>query len=202
MDITMVSEEERKSIDQVCTKYEIRNYSINADGSIDVDGNVDFNWSRLDRIPLKFNRVSGFFDCAYNSLSSLDGCPVSVGGFFDCKYNKLSSLDGCPVSVGGFFDCRFNSLTSLKGCPTNVSGFDCSNNNLTSLEFCPTEIEFIFESHTNKLPRAMSDYFGYDNIMIDQMVFVKYQSYYDVWTPEFNIDGYNELVAEIRDGLK
>jgi hypothetical protein len=42
MDITMGSEEERNLIDQVCTKYEIRNYSTNADGSIDVDGNVDF----------------------------------------------------------------------------------------------------------------------------------------------------------------
>jgi hypothetical protein len=26
--------------------------------------------------------------------------------------------------------------------------------------------------------------------------------YYDVWTPEFNEDGMNDLIAEIKDGLK
>jgi hypothetical protein len=35
------------------------------------------------------------------------------------------------------------------------------------------------------------------------MIFVKkYQKYYDVWLPSFNIDGFNELIAEIMDGLK
>jgi hypothetical protein len=36
---------------------------------------------------------------------------------------------------------------------------------------------------------------------IDQ-VCRKYQYYFNVWTPEFNLDGFNELVDEIRDGLR
>jgi hypothetical protein len=49
----------------------------------------------------------------------------------------------------------------------------------------------------------MSEYFiFYRNTMEKHMTFVKYQSYYDVWLPMFNIDGFNELVAEINDGLK
>jgi hypothetical protein len=33
-------------------------------------------------------------------------------------------------------------------------------------------------------------------------IFLKYQNYYDVWSSGFNIDGMNDLVAEIKDGLK
>lgn len=31
------------NIDKLCKKYNIKNYNINEDGSIDVDGNVDLS---------------------------------------------------------------------------------------------------------------------------------------------------------------
>ena len=43
-----------------------------------------------------------------------------MSGNFYCNGNDLTSLSGCPVSVGGNFSCSFNRLTSLEGCPNNV----------------------------------------------------------------------------------
>ena len=57
---------------------------------------------------------SGFgFDCSKLKLTTLRGCPSSVGGDFYCSNNKLTSLVGAPSSVGGDFGCFNNNLTSL-----------------------------------------------------------------------------------------
>lgn len=40
------------------------------------------------------------------TVTSLQGCPQSVGGDFGCNHNQLTSLQGAPQSVGGDFDCR------------------------------------------------------------------------------------------------
>ncbi len=45
----------------ICEKYDIENYTINPDGSIDVDGDVDLNNKGIFKIPIKFNRINGFF---------------------------------------------------------------------------------------------------------------------------------------------
>ena len=56
------------NIHKICEKYGIKNYTINTDGSIDVDGNVHL-WCRgLTELPLKFNHVSGYFNCYVNKL--------------------------------------------------------------------------------------------------------------------------------------
>ena len=36
-----------QKIHDICKKYNIKNYSINTDGSIDVDGNVDLSNQKL-----------------------------------------------------------------------------------------------------------------------------------------------------------
>ena len=71
-----------EDIDAICRKYNIRNYTINEDGSINVDGNVDLKYKKLTKLPLKFKNVSGGFYCHDNQLTSLEGCPESVGGDF------------------------------------------------------------------------------------------------------------------------
>ena len=87
-------------IDNICNHYNIRNYTINSDGTIDVDGSVNFSNKKLRKIPLKFNKVSGSFYCYENELTSLEGCPNYVGSVFSCGFNELTSLDGCPKEVG------------------------------------------------------------------------------------------------------
>ena len=123
------------SIHTECTKYGIENYTINEDGSIDVDGHVDLGTKNLYKIPLKFNIVTGSFTCNGNKLTDLDGCPNYVGGNFICSENKLTTLKGCPQEVGGMFNCHSNRLKTLEYCPSEVGeNFHCEDNLLTELD--------------------------------------------------------------------
>jgi hypothetical protein len=123
--------ESNQDIHFICKEYGIKNYSINDDGSVDVDGDVDLSDKGLTKLPLKFRKVSGDFNCDNNQLTSLEGCPQKVGRDFYCSNNKLTSLEGSPQSVGGSFYCDDNKLTSLEGSPQSVGGnFSCDNNKL------------------------------------------------------------------------
>ena len=125
-------------IDAICEKYNIKNYIINEDDSIDVDGDVYLSHKKLKVLPLKFRKVSGNFDCGYNQLTSLEGGPQSIGGNFHCSHNQLTSLVGCPQSVGGDFECNDNNLTSLEGAPQSVGGILwCDFNNLKNIDYLP-----------------------------------------------------------------
>jgi hypothetical protein len=133
--------ESSESIDSICQKYSIKNYTINEDGSIDVEGDVDLSYKELTKIPLKFRQVSGSFYCNKNQLTNLEGAPETVGGDFDCDDNQLTSLEGSPETVGGHFYCNNNQLTSLEGGPKTVGeNFYCHNNELTNLEGAPKTV--------------------------------------------------------------
>jgi hypothetical protein len=98
-------------ISLICKKYGIENYTINGDGSIDVNGDVNLHGINLTELPLTFNKVSGYFTCSNNQLTSLKGSPKWVGDWFDCGNNNLTSLEFGPDYVGTWFDCRYNQLT-------------------------------------------------------------------------------------------
>lgn len=155
-------------IHEVCRIYKIKNYTINDDGSIDVDGDVFFGeWygkngelmtgGNFSKCPVKFGNVSGDFYCSVDDFSwpqliSLEGSPHTVGGNFCCENNKLTSLVGGPETVGGDFWCRVNRLTSLIGAPRTVGGnFDCSSNKLSSLKGSPSTVGGAFYCHLNYL---------------------------------------------------
>jgi hypothetical protein len=136
----------------VCEKYKIIDYTINDDLSIDVDGGVYLNRRYLEYLPLRFNYVNDYFNCSYNKLKTLEGCPQVVGGTFNCYFNKLKTLEGCPQTISGSFNCSDNYLKLLKGCPQTVDGsFDCSYNKLISLEDGPQTVGGYFECDNNKL---------------------------------------------------
>ncbi|MCK9475620.1 MAG: hypothetical protein M0R46_06870 [Candidatus Muirbacterium halophilum] len=86
----------RSDIEAICEKYNITNYTINDDGSIDVDGDVDLYNKKLKALPLKFRKVSGYFKCSYNQLTTLEGVPQRVGKYFSCRNNKLKNIDYLP----------------------------------------------------------------------------------------------------------
>jgi hypothetical protein len=81
------------SIDSICSRYKITNYTINSDGTIDVHGDVDLSGKNLTRFPLKFRTVSGSFWCNVNQITTLEGCPRQVGGGFWCSRNKLTIIN-------------------------------------------------------------------------------------------------------------
>ena len=128
----------REEVVEVCEKYEIENYIINDGLSIDVDGDVDLYKKKLEYLPLKFNYVGGTFNCSFNQLKILEGCPRTVVGDFFCDYNELKTLKGSPQTVDGRFSCYRNKLETLEGSPQTVGGdFYCVYNKLKDLEYFP-----------------------------------------------------------------
>lgn len=175
----IITSDQLDHIHDTCNKYGIKKYKINPDGSIDVKGSVHLSKKNLMVLPLKFNYVTGDFNCDGNRLTSLEGCS-RVGGNFYCRSNQLTSLNGSPISVGGDFYCTNNELTSLEGCTSSIGGdFFCGK---------------------NKLPSIVTSFCQGDKEPID--IFLKYQSHFDVWENGFNEEGFKELLAEIEDGLK
>ena len=159
-------------------KYTKGTWSLNpTTGEVDIDGDFDCSVSRLQSFGgIKFGEISGSFKCTRNLITSLEGCPHTVGEEFECSVNKITSLEGGPKTVGGTFSCQnspsltsvsgapetvgrsflclLNSIESLEGLPKNMSvgtNFDCSYNKLTSLVGAPKIIDGDFRCIKNDL---------------------------------------------------
>lgn len=105
--------ESKDSIKQTCRNLGIKNFTINSDGSVDVNGSVNLNDRDLTKIPINF--------ATHNKITNLFGGPKSARSF-DCFYNKITSLEGGPTNVPDTYICEHNLLTSLIGA---LSVFDC-----------------------------------------------------------------------------
>ena len=113
---------------------EIKNYTINKDLTVDVDGGVAISDKNLDKIPIQFGIVNRYFICGHNKLTSLKYSPKECKDF-DCGNNNLTSLEGCPKKVRYFY-CGHNNLKSLKGCPETVNeDFYCEDNPKLTKEY-------------------------------------------------------------------
>jgi hypothetical protein len=158
------------STEDILNKVVDGTYTIQSNGTVHVNGNVDMIDMNLTKLPVKFDKVTGNFNCSNNQLISLDGAPESVGGYFYCHRNQLTSLEGAPKSVNGDFDCLYNRLFNLVGSPKSVKGnFDCSRNRLTSLTGAPQSIDGSFDCMSNQLtslegaPKLVKGYFDCSN---------------------------------------
>jgi len=112
---------------EICKKYTIENWSL-VDGLVNVDGDVILYDRALKDLPLKFGTVTGSFDCSWNRLTSLVGCPIRVGEDFSCTMNKLTSLVGCPLSVGEDFSCGYNNIREFTGIKYTGGRLRCNGN--------------------------------------------------------------------------
>ena len=126
-----------EDITEICKKYGIENYTINPDGSIDVDGvcidgisyYFDLAQLKLTKLPLKFNKVNCNFFCYFNQLTTLEGSPKEVNGNFNCSKNQLTSFEFAPRIIRGDFNCRYNNIKTFEYFPSYVSySFICNNN--------------------------------------------------------------------------
>lgn len=149
----MMSKKIEKEIRWFCKFNGITNYTINQDGSIDVEGDVNLSGRGSSQIPIKFGKVSGNFLYNHNKgAHSLEGCPYEVGGNFKCNHSRLTSLEFAPIKVGSNFICSENDLTSLEFAPIEVGGnFDCSFNKLTTLLGAPSTVGASFRCNSNQL---------------------------------------------------
>ena len=99
---------DKENIKIWCDKMGIKNYIINSQGEIDVDGNVFLEYNTFSELPYKFGTINGSFILyGCKNLTSLKNCPDCVHGEFDCsKCPKLDSLEGCPKIVTSNFSCE------------------------------------------------------------------------------------------------
>jgi len=169
------------NIHDVCREYGITNYTINDDGSIDVDGDVDLTSKSLTKRPLKFRNVSGHFCCYDNQLTTLRGAPQTVGGYFRCSYNQLKTLEGSPKSVGDSFYCSHNQLTSL-------DGLEFKSFKKIYLERNP--VYLLVKEWINKDNREeLIEYFVDMNIIQDNnLIIVRLEAFYEDMDLEMDID--------------
>ena len=150
----------RNEIEKWLKEYDIKNYTINDDFTINVSGNVNLFRRDLTEFPdyIQFGVVRGNFVCTDNNLTSLRGVPREVGQGFYCDINKLTSLEGAPEKVGEKFDCNYNQLSSLEGGPKEVGeSFYCTRNKLTTLKGAPKEVGRNFYCSNNKVQFTEED---------------------------------------------
>lgn len=170
----------KRKIRDFCDRLNIQNYTINNDGTVDVNGELRLDLSLLkkdelnntiinfnkvngsvdmtsnkkgiNKLPFTFKEVTGSFFITHKNLETLLGCPKKVGGNFNCRNNRLRTLEGAPEYVGGNFYVSDNSLGSLQGAPKYIGGdFDISENSLETLEGLPERIGGFLELQSNKI---------------------------------------------------
>lgn len=208
-------------IESVCELYNIKDYTINSDGSIDVNDDVymgyhkDYDRPALSNLPIQFNNVYGSFDCSNNGLVSLKGSPVHVGGSFYCFCNNLTSLEGgpehidrdfvgfdnklstlefAPKYIGEDFNCSSNKFISLKGCPETIYGrFMCRNSNLTNTKYINVNCSS-YELHGNLFPYEFEKHINFMSEI------VPLQDEFMIWNNNGTLNDHNfqELLKEIR----
>src|SRR5690348_7752464 len=96
----LLSESELNDIKKLCIKFELSNYKINSDGTVDVHGDVDLSNKNLEWLPINFNIVVGNFNVSYNKLYDFHNFPKEVKGDLSVFENNFRSLDSFDMKVG------------------------------------------------------------------------------------------------------
>ena len=179
-----------KRIATVCAFFNITNYQINDDLSIDVNDHVSLSNRGVGEFPLKFNKVYGNFNCSSNNLTTLENGPKFVGGNFDASYNKLSSLQGWPKEIVGDAELEYNRINS-----TYVGAYDVDVKGLFKTRNCGLD---------DKLTNSFTRNYHFNDIDSDiiRLIF-KYQRPFEIWNSDgsLNETNYQELIEEINNGL-
>jgi len=84
-----------------CAENYFNSVNIDDNGYVTIVGDFDCSEQNLTNLKgVTFKEVTGNFSCWGNEITSLVGCPETVGGDFNCGQNKITSLDGSPKTVG------------------------------------------------------------------------------------------------------
>lgn len=95
-------------------KHHIKNFIINDDLTVDINGDVNLKDKSLYLIPIQFGVVLGTFDISDNNLFSLKGAPFKVGEDFVCDSNKLKTLKFAPIKIGKLCYVVDNPIRKIK----------------------------------------------------------------------------------------
>jgi hypothetical protein len=139
-----------KEIHALVKKLRLKNATVNADGTVDVDSDVDWTDKPFRQFPVQFGEVTGNMHCGNMiALDSFKGMPRKVGKdchIFNCP--NIIFLDGLPEEVGGWFNMpEMPNVRSLEGGPRIVHGmYTCSKSGIISFKGLPKYVggKFVF----------------------------------------------------------
>jgi hypothetical protein len=99
--IKVYSNEVKRWLDNCVGKVYYNSVKIDDNGYVTIVGDFDCSEQSLTNLKgVTFKEVTGNFNCGGNGITSLVGCPETVGGTFNCSKNEITSLDGSPKTVG------------------------------------------------------------------------------------------------------
>ena len=134
----------KAQIEEWLKKYNITNYTINPDFTINVDDNVTLKSYPDEELPkyIQFNETYDF-NIISGVLQTLKGCPIKVKGTFYCECPNLINLEYSPKKIRRdymLYNCK--NIKSLKGCPNTIPyQFKINKcHGLTSLEGAPKNV--------------------------------------------------------------
>ena len=119
----------REEVEAWLKEIDITNYIINEDLTVDIDDDVDISCQNLKEIPIKFGIVNGNFNCGYNELTSLEGCPEVVNSNFDCSDNELKILEYFPPKINGIFIAFYKNKIKEE----ELVNFNCEMENVENI---------------------------------------------------------------------
>lgn len=110
---------EKVQIEKWLKEHNVKNFTINDDLTIDVNGDLFIE----DDLPdfINFNKV--YADCTvwHTNVTTLRGVPKYVDGYFTCRRTSIESLEGCPIEIGNEFEVTYNKkLKNIDNLPQKV----------------------------------------------------------------------------------
>jgi hypothetical protein len=142
---------QERSIEDWCKEFKLKNYEIIND-FVNIRGNIFINDYKIDKMPIQFGKVDGYFICVGVKIKNLEGCPIKVGSNYEIIGGYLTSLVGCPEKIIDSFNCNGNRLTSLEGGPKEVGrNYNCMYNNFITLEGSPEKLGGVFDCSGNRI---------------------------------------------------
>jgi hypothetical protein len=161
--------------------------------------NVDHNHVELYEWCMSYGIKTNWNEITIHADGSIDVSANHVG----INNKNITELPVQFNTTTHNFLCEANGLTTLKGCPSVVGRhFSCEHNKISTLHYCPKLTPgFRYNFDNNNLPEIVYKRLLFpDNHDIINL-FVKYQDYYGVWDNGFNENGFNDLMADIDEGL-
>lgn len=129
----------------------VSGWTVEEDGRVTVYGDLNLV-THHSRLPLRFHKVFGSFECFDKGLRTLEGAPDEVYGDFGAEQCQLTTLQGAPKNIGGYFNVSGNHISDLTHFPESIGGsIFLANNNLKSLRGLPETVSDDLEIHNNDL---------------------------------------------------
>jgi hypothetical protein len=119
----------RRLIEMWLQTWNIKNYTINKDLTIDVNDTVIMEYQQIEKLPyyIQFGIIKGNFFCNYRGLITFKGMPHTIKGIFGCAGNKIKTLKYMPKKIekslfidGNLIKFTENEIRSLCNVKGNV----------------------------------------------------------------------------------